>query len=296
MLRWMRDQGFEYVELSHGIRITLVPGILDAVKAGVVKVSSVHNFCPLPHGSMHPNPNMYEPASLNAGERNLWFKHTSRTLEFARDVGSRYAVVHGGSVHHFWRSPAVRVSKFLEGVDLENPLEDKKLRKLRERALKKIRIKAQAHMDALKESIDRILPVAKSCGVTIGLENREDLDELPMDDAMPGFLEEYKDCPWLGFWYDPGHAQEKYDYGVQLPEDILKSCGSHLAGVHFQDYDQDGHGHRALGTGVVDFEPIRQYLKPETACVLELGPSQREPQIAKSKAYLEQYLRGEAPL
>ena len=34
MLREIRDLGFEYAELSHGIRISLLPGILQAVDAG----------------------------------------------------------------------------------------------------------------------------------------------------------------------------------------------------------------------------------------------------------------------
>jgi hypothetical protein len=58
MLREIRDLGFEYAELSHGIRISLVPGILDAVKAGEIKISSVHNFCPLPVGISKPSPNL----------------------------------------------------------------------------------------------------------------------------------------------------------------------------------------------------------------------------------------------
>ena len=50
MLREMADLGFSHVELSHGIRITLVPGILKAVEEGVIKIGSTHNFCPLPTG------------------------------------------------------------------------------------------------------------------------------------------------------------------------------------------------------------------------------------------------------
>ncbi len=34
MLREIRELGFDYAELSHGIRISLLPGILDAVDAG----------------------------------------------------------------------------------------------------------------------------------------------------------------------------------------------------------------------------------------------------------------------
>ena len=46
MLREIRELGFEHVELSHGTRISLLPGILEAVDAGEIRVSSLHNFCP----------------------------------------------------------------------------------------------------------------------------------------------------------------------------------------------------------------------------------------------------------
>jgi citrate lyase alpha subunit len=46
MLEWMANLGFKKVELSHGISINLVSGIMEAVEDGVVTVSSVHNFCP----------------------------------------------------------------------------------------------------------------------------------------------------------------------------------------------------------------------------------------------------------
>ena len=36
MLEEIRDLGFEYAELSRGIRLSLVPGIMDAFKAGVI--------------------------------------------------------------------------------------------------------------------------------------------------------------------------------------------------------------------------------------------------------------------
>jgi len=44
MLREIRELGFEYAELSHGTRISLLPGILEAVDAGEIKISSLHNF------------------------------------------------------------------------------------------------------------------------------------------------------------------------------------------------------------------------------------------------------------
>ena len=60
MLREIRGLGFDCAELSHGTRISLLPGILDAVDAGEIRISSLHNFCPLPMGINHAAPNLYE--------------------------------------------------------------------------------------------------------------------------------------------------------------------------------------------------------------------------------------------
>ena len=50
MLEWIAKLGFKYAELSHGIGIHLIPGILQAVEDQVIEIASVHNFCPLPMG------------------------------------------------------------------------------------------------------------------------------------------------------------------------------------------------------------------------------------------------------
>ena len=71
MLREIRELGFEYAELSHGTRISLMPGILDAVDAGEIKISSLHNFCPLPMGVNHAAPNLYQFSDERPREREL---------------------------------------------------------------------------------------------------------------------------------------------------------------------------------------------------------------------------------
>ena len=290
MLEEIAGLGFEWTELSHGVRITLVPGIHKAVQEKVIKVISVHNFCPLPHGTQHAAPNLYEPASLDERERKQWLKYSTRTLEFASEVGAKYAVIHLGSVHFFFKGVADKVHKYQDKNHITDAFNDAKYQKLLQKALRKIRAKKQKHMDILRRSIDDLLPIAQERGIVLGFENREDLEERPMDEDMPGFLDEYADCPNVGYWYDPGHSQEKYDYGVISPEENLKASGKHLAGVHFQDYTEDGKGHRPLGQGIVDFDPIFPYLKPKTPCILELSPSTDEEGILSSKAFLESKL------
>lgn len=104
MLREMADLGYEYVELSHGIRITLVPGILKAVEEGVVKISSTHNFCPLPTGVVQAAPNLFEPSVTEHREHDQWLRHTKRSIDFAAQVKARVLVCHLGSVTFLVRS------------------------------------------------------------------------------------------------------------------------------------------------------------------------------------------------
>src|ERR1700683_1362254 len=98
MLREIRDLVFDYAELSHGIRISLMPGILEAVDAGEMKISSLHNFCPLPMGVTHSSPNLYEFSAEKPRERELAIRHTLKTFEFAARVKAPLVVLHLGSI------------------------------------------------------------------------------------------------------------------------------------------------------------------------------------------------------
>ncbi|HRP06816.1 MAG TPA: sugar phosphate isomerase/epimerase, partial [Opitutaceae bacterium] len=72
MAKEMADLGFSQIELSHGIRIILVPGLLKAIEEKVISVVSTHNFCPLPAGINQAAPNLFEPSSRYAREREQW--------------------------------------------------------------------------------------------------------------------------------------------------------------------------------------------------------------------------------
>src|SRR5436309_15889187 len=98
MLREIRELGFEYAELSHGTRISLLPGIIEAVAAGEIKISTLHNFCPLPMGVNHAAPNLFKFSSFDPRERENAFKHTMKTLETAERLKARLVVLHTGAI------------------------------------------------------------------------------------------------------------------------------------------------------------------------------------------------------
>ena len=98
MLREIRELGFEYAELSHGTRVSLMPGILDAVAAGEIKISSLHNFCPLPMGVEHAAPNIFKFTADNPRERESAFKHSLKTIETAARLKAPLVVLHMGCI------------------------------------------------------------------------------------------------------------------------------------------------------------------------------------------------------
>src|SRR5208337_4068107 len=98
MLREIRELGFDHAELSHGVRLSLLPGIIEAVEAGEIKISSLHNFCPLPLGVNHASPNLYEFSDERPRERELAVKYTLKTLDFAQRVKAPVVVLHLGSI------------------------------------------------------------------------------------------------------------------------------------------------------------------------------------------------------
>ena len=106
MLREIIDLGFDRIELGHGIRISLMPGIQKMYQAGKVKFSSLHNFCPLPVEVMHASPDCYQFSSANGKERERALS-AIRTLGETNDEATRGSG--NFSLHMFCRS-AVRAT------------------------------------------------------------------------------------------------------------------------------------------------------------------------------------------
>ena len=131
--------GFEYAELSHGTRIVLVPGILRAVEEGVIKISSTHNFCPLPTGINHSAPNLFEPSAQAEKEHDQWLRHTLRSIDFTAQVGASAMVTHLGSVHFFWSNPSRKVKAYRRAHPEIDPATDAGYRRVLSKAYGKLR-------------------------------------------------------------------------------------------------------------------------------------------------------------
>ena len=287
MLQEMAALGFAYVELSHGIRITLVPGILRAVEEGVIKVASCHNFCPLPTGILHAAPNLYMPTSRDTREREQWLRHSKRSVDFARQVKATRLVLHLGAVEFFWFNPARKVGRYLEAHPNVDLAHDATYHHLLTAAVAKVRARQTVYWENMRAGIAQLLPYATQKGVSLGFENREKFEELPLDADFEEFLQTFPPTALVGYWHDTGHAHIKESMGLLRHREHLEINAPRAIGFHLHDVDADGHDHQPVGSGKIDFEMVSEFWRPEHELVLEFSPRLSTEDVLLSKQRVE---------
>jgi sugar phosphate isomerase/epimerase len=290
MLREMADLGFDQVELSHGVRIVLVPGILKAVEEGVIKVGSTHNFCPLPIGVVQAAPNLFEPSATDHKEHEQWVRHTKRSIDFAAQVRARVVVCHLGSVSFFWSSPERKLKKYLRDKPGAGRDGDPKYAALVGKALEKLRKRMKPFWAQTQASVLEVFDYAAVKGVKLGFENREKFEELPLDADYADFVAGLPEGSPVGYWHDTGHADIKQTMGLLDHRVHLTKNAPRLIGFHLHDVSASGQDHQPIGSGQIDFKMVSEFWRPGQELVLELSPRVKPEDVLRSKENLEALL------
>ncbi|HVT74344.1 MAG TPA: TIM barrel protein [Lacunisphaera sp.] len=290
LLREIAGLGFTWVELSHGIRITLVPGILRAVEEGVVKVASCHNFCPLPTGVMHAAPNLYLPSSKDGRERDMWLRQSKRTIDFAQQVGAAKVVMHLGAVEFFWSNPSRKIEAYLAS---RHPpagalAGDEAYGRLLAKALAKLRARMPPYWANTRQGLAELVGYAEQKQMKLGFENRERFEELPVDADHAELLAGLAKPAVCGYWHDAGHAQIKQNLGLLDHREHLERNAAHAIGFHLHDVSAEGHDHQPVGSGTIDFNMVSSFWRPEHTLVIELHPRLTVEEVLASKRRVEE--------
>ena len=286
MLREIRDLGFEYAELSHGIRISLLPGILDAVSAGEIKISTLHNFCPLPVGVTQPSPNLYEFSAERPRERELAIKYTLKTFDFAARVKAPLVVVHLGRMD--LKDYGGKLEEMLERGERQSP----KYEKLLAEAAAKREARKTGAMERLYETLKILVPEAEKRGLMLGCENREAVQEIPIESDFEYFLRDF-DSPNVAYWHDCGHGQIKENLGFIRVAEHLEPLACRLAGFHIHDVQFPARDHCPPGSGMIDYAALKPFVKPEHIKVFELSPRVPVEDAKRGIAHLKSIWGGE---
>jgi len=226
----------------------------------------LHNFCPLPMGVNFAAPNLYQFSAERARERELAQRYTLKTIEFAARVRAPAVVLHCGSID--MKNYTDKLLKLVERRE-EAP---EKYAKLCAEADQKREGKKGPFVERLNALLKELVPAAEAHGVRLGLENRQSLEELPLDSDFQFLFRELA-SPTLGYWHDTGHAQIKQNLGFLHHAMQVETLRDRLFGFHIHDVQFPGRDHQPPGTGTVDFAALKPFLKPEHIKVFEFSPS-----------------------
>jgi sugar phosphate isomerase/epimerase len=267
--------------LSHGIKLSLVEGIQAALKARDIKVTSLHNFCPLPLGVMHAHPNIYLLSSPDERERERAINQTLKTIEFAVQCGAKAIVMHLGRVP-MWRHYTEKLLKLIKQDKQMLP----RYERLRFKAVTVREKKREPHWKQTLRSMDKLVEHARQAGVQLGVENRLLLEEIPNEAEFEELFKRY-DPAVVGYWHDTGHAHVRELLGVCSQEQMLATAGKRLLGIHIHDVGFVDEDHRPPGSGEVMFDRLKPYLRPEVIKVFEFSPKWRTEDVARGIEHLK---------
>lgn len=280
MLREIRGLGFDTAELSHGTRISLLPGIIEAVEAGEIKISSLHNFCPLPIGVNFSAPNLYRLSAEKPSERENALRYTRKTVELAARLKAPVVVLHYGSME--MKDYTGKLIDLAGRGEKETP----KFEKLCAEIVRKRETAKEKPMERANELLRQVLPEVERLGIKLGIENREALEELPLEPDYAILFRELA-SPAIVYWHDTGHAQIKENLGFIRHTLHLESQRDHLFGFHIHDVQFPGRDHCEPGTGTVDFAALKPMVKPGHIKVFEFGPALSPEDVKRGVAHVK---------
>ena len=276
MLKEIRDElGFTHIELGHGVRISLMPGIQKMFEAGEFTFSSLHNFCPLPVEVMHASPDCYKFSALRPQERERAVKQTLQTIDFAERLGAPFVVLHCGEV------PMNPITDELIALAKKGELLSREYVDRKIQAVKKREQRAPACLERVKDCLKRIVEYAASKNIRLGVEGRRGYEEMPNERELPALLDELN-SPVAGYWHDFGHIQIKENLGFLNHEEWLRTIGSRAFGCHLQDVVWPGQDHQPPFAGHVDLGRLVPLLAPECIFVWEMSPRKTVDEIRRS--------------
>jgi len=277
MLREIKALGFDLIELGHGIRISLIPGIQKMFDAGEVRFSSLHNFCPLPVEVLSASPDCYQMSAHDKSERDRAVKQTLQTIDLAARLQAPSVILHLGSIA---MNPITDelIALAQKGELLSRGYVRKKIAAVRKREER-----AAVPLGRVKECLQPIVAHAAARNIRLGIEGRRGYEEIPSEREVPELLDEIA-APHVGYWHDMGHIQIKENLGFLDHADWLQTIAPRTFGCHMQDVKWPAQDHQPPFLGDMRLEPLTRLLPSDCQIVWELSPRRSAEEVAQSRA------------
>lgn len=272
----IRGMGFDTIEVSHGLKVSLLPGIKESLLGGNIQISGMHNFCPSPVEIMIDAPDCYEFTSHRTYDRKRAMDLTFTTLENAASLGAKYVVLHMGSI------PMTRISPHLHKLLMQGRGDSRKYVTTKLKLLKKRKALAKRYLERAVAALELVAGKAEEVGVIVAVESRSAFEDVPNEEEMIMLMSKFEGNPWVGYWHDFGHVQRKHNLGLLDHEQWLATISPHLIGCHLHDVQWPSRDHRVPLTGSIDYDKLMPYVAAEKPLVWELSPSCKKSDIKKA--------------
>ena len=276
MLREIKTKlGFELIELDHGIRMPLMPGIQKMFDGGEIRFSSLDNFCLLPDEAAVASPACYKFSAASVEERERAVTQTFQAIDLAGQLNAPFVVLHLGEV----TMPPITdrlIAMAKAGQYLSREYVRLKIKAVQERERH-----APQYLQHVKDCLRRVIEYAGSKGVRLGIESRRAFEDIPTERELAELLDEMN-SPQLGYWHDFGHSQIKENLGFIDHAEWLRAVGPRTFGCHVHDCIWPAREDQLPFTGGVDFEKLVPLLPTNCLFVWKMNPNRTADAIRQS--------------
>lgn len=283
MLFEIEALGFTDVELGFNLSREMLDGVKKEVSARRMRVSSVHNYCPVPDGMERQKalPDCFSMSSGDTAERAAAVKFAKRSVDTAAELGAGAVVLHCGRVE-MEDSTRELIGLCRQGGAGSAVFEEKRAGFISERAAA-----AEVFFSNTLRSLDELAAYAARRNVKLGVENRFYYREIPSFSEIDGIFRRFGgSC--LCFWYDTGHGRIMEDLGLAGPDGFIERYSSFLGGLHLHNVkNYRDHLPPAAQGGEIDFNPLSSVIRGCPVRVIEAHHPASGEEIVGSLSFLK---------
>jgi sugar phosphate isomerase/epimerase len=287
LINEIKTLGFDEVELGFNLTAPMIDTIETLVRGRFIKVSSLHNYCPVPADVQREAalPDYYAMSSKDEEQRKRAVQQTKITIDTAVRLNVPAVVLHCGRVEIPDRTVELIAlfNKGQKGSPLFSILRDDIIRQRDD-------VKKPFVENTLR-SLEELNAYAAPRHIKLGVETRYYFREIPFFDEVGIILDAFKNSQ-IYYWHDTGHAQLTENLGLGAShEDFLKRYGSRMLGVHLHDISGCS-DHQPPGSGELDFHRIKPYIQDATLKVIEAHHPATGSQLVKAREFLQNLFNG----